>query len=75
MTQTVIKIIADHLRTNGFDGLIEAMAECSCELADLAPCDNNIGSCRPGYKHLTPGGESDWVISPNKDWKPDEETR
>jgi hypothetical protein len=65
---TVITIVADYLRANGFGGLVADGAECGC---DLAPCCSEISHCRPGYKHLTPSpdAESDWVISTNKDWK------
>ena len=66
MSATVITIIADHLRANGFDGLVNLDAECACELGDLAPFCDDIRSCNPGYRHMTPGGEYDWIMSTKK---------
>lgn len=61
---TVIKIVSEYLKTNGFDGLVQPMAECGCLVGDLAPCCDNISQCKPGYKVEDPNGEpSDWLIS------------
>lgn len=73
--RTVITIVADHLRANGFGGLVQPDEECGCELDDLQPCGESFASCLPGYKHLTPDNdEHDWIISTDKDWKPEEHT-
>ena len=64
-SHSILRIIEDHLRENGFDGLYHA-SDCGCALGELAPCDSNPLECTPGYKKLTPGGEADWIICPEK---------
>lgn len=63
----VIEIVRAHLVSNGFDGLVHSDSECGCELSCLQPCGEDFADCKPGYKHLTPGGEYDWVISESKE--------
>jgi len=64
---TVIEIVKAHLVANGFDGLVCGAAECGCELADLAPCCENISECKPAYRHDDPDGEpGDWIMSTSK---------
>lgn len=66
MTKTIIEIVADHLRANGFDGLV-ADGECGCELSDLQPCGESFAQCKPGYKVPDPNGEpGDWLITTKK---------
>lgn len=53
---TVIEIVKEYLVAHGYDGLcsgsIPAWSEgCCCKLDDLAPGDNNISNCVPGYLH------------------------
>lgn len=56
----VKEIVAEYLKTNGFDGL-HAEDQCGCRLDDLIPCDDACGSCTAGY--LLPGDEdSPWYI-------------
>jgi len=46
------------LTENGYDGLVNAYAECGCEIADLAPCEHNCLECEPAYKGpITEEGE------------------
>lgn len=65
MTKTVIKIVEEHLRANGFSGLVQADADCGCEVDDLQPCGSDFASCKAGYKHCDPrpGRDSVWLIS------------
>lgn len=66
MTKTVIQIVREHLKSNGFDGLVQSYAECGCLLDDLAPCCDNISHCKPGYRiddSESPGG---WLVSTKK---------
>ena len=48
---TVKDIIADYLKSRGFDGLCHPGTECGCELDDLiGPCEGAQWDCRPAYK-------------------------
>ncbi|MGY5852438.1 MAG: hypothetical protein RTU92_02600 [Candidatus Thorarchaeota archaeon] len=45
------EIVAEYLKKNGFDGLVEEDGECGCELDDLFPCQNEGALfCQAGYK-------------------------
>ena len=58
-------IVKKYLRDNGYDGLVQEFSECSCELSDLCPCDNDFGMCEPGYK--IPGSmDYDFYITTEK---------
>ena len=46
---TVEEIVAEYLKANGYDGLYED-GECSCQIGDIAPCDESFGDCKAGYK-------------------------
>lgn len=62
----VIEIVAEHLRSRGFDGLFNGDAECGCEIGDLEPCMGGMSGCEPGYKRQDPSGEpGDWIICQN----------
>lgn len=65
----VIEIVAEHLKTNGFDGLVNGDAPCGCELGDLVPCGSDFGQCKPGYKHMDPRPEAagNWAILSTKE--------
>ena len=66
----VIDIVADWLKENGYDGLVNVYLECGCELDDLIPCEMDFGDCRAGYKVFCPEGyEYDWVIAHKKNVK------
>lgn len=51
---TVREIIADWLKSHGYDGLYwdsDSDEGCGCAIDDLAPCDNiNLERCHAGYK-------------------------
>ncbi len=53
MTLTVLEIIKDYLKKNGYDGLCGE--ECGCGIDDLAPCGqaDNLFDCIPAYKQDT----------------------
>ena len=64
------EITGQWLKDNGYDGLY--CDECSCELADLMPCDDPYVNCAAGYK-IRPCPEEcesrcahDWHISATK---------
>ena len=46
---TVIEIVKEYLKSNGFDGLCGD--ECGCGLDDLVACDGDFSQCSPAYKH------------------------
>jgi hypothetical protein len=58
---TIREIVADWLKSHGYDGLYcgEVGDECGCHLDDFAPCGNQYNgpdwnrpdSCVPGYRH------------------------
>lgn len=59
-----LEIIRNHLVDNGFDGLHKD-GECGCKLSDLAPCEEDISCCTPGY--LQPGDDDfDFYIGDEK---------
>ena len=48
---TVKEIVADYLKTNGFDGLCRE--NCGCGLDNLFPCEfdgDMFSGCEPAYK-------------------------
>lgn len=47
---SVMEIVADYLKNNGYDGLYNSDAECGCDLDELMPCEGSPDSCQPGYK-------------------------
>ena len=51
-TITVIEIISDYLRNNGYDGLYNAHDNCGCGKDDLSPCYDNPFQCKPAYKTI-----------------------
>jgi hypothetical protein len=48
--KTVLDIVSEYLKANGFDGLTDD-DECGCTLGDLAPCGECICNCFPAYDH------------------------
>lgn len=68
-------IVEKYLIENGFDGLYNPEGECACENNDLAPCDDIIAFCEPGYKtkcdpeNCPNGGGCDFHISKAKEIK------
>lgn len=63
----VIEIVKAHLVAGGFDGLLQADAECGCELGDLKPCCGDFGDCVPAYKGPDPSGEGEWLMYRTKE--------
>jgi hypothetical protein len=64
-TMRVIEIVSEHLKANGFDGLVNGDAPCGCDLERLQPCGMDFSSCEPGYKHMDPRRPGDphaWAI-------------
>lgn len=62
-TKTVIQIVAEHLRANGYSGIRNEGA-CGCELDALQPCGDDFAKCEAGYKHCDPreGRGHVWAI-------------
>ena len=50
----VRSIVADHLKSAGFDGLLSPLSECCCGFDDMFHCceweEPELPGCRPGYK-------------------------
>lgn len=44
------ELVADWLKTHGYDGLYHENPECACLCEELMPCDEPGTSCRPGIK-------------------------
>lgn len=66
----IIDIVKAHLEANGFDGLVAVDADCGCLCADLQPCGEDFGQCRPGYRGLNTDQSSapeDWMIYSTKE--------
>lgn len=66
---TVLGMVKHGLMSAGFDGLCSECGECSCELADLAPCGQIGADCEGGHKVACDGdtcftGDCDFHIFP-----------
>lgn len=62
----VHEIVKDYLIKNGYDGLFHPDIDCACLIADLQPCNEDISSCKPGYKIQCTSGEYDWRMVEKK---------
>lgn len=62
-TLTVLQIVEDRLRADGFDGLTHCDGECACLIADLAPCGEIGGNCEAGYRVPCECGDHDYHIA------------
>lgn len=64
---TVLEIIVDYLKANGYDGLMNEY-DCACSLDDLQPCGEDFSTCEPGWKIPCPRrcGEHDFHITTRK---------
>lgn len=67
----VRRMVAEHLKARGYDGLYCPASDCGCQLSQLAPCDNleSMEECLPGYEHpALPNDRSgfDFYIKPEK---------
>ena len=67
---TVIEIVCEYLKREGFDGLYNVDGECGCLIAHMEPCEEMRSDCKPGYKHPCIGGDCDgdyeWSIEKEK---------
>ena len=69
---TVKDIIADTLKSNGFDGLCHPDTDCGCGLDDLiGPCEGARQDCRPAIRIQDPEGDPWYTIA--FDHRPTEE--
>ena len=59
---TVIEIVKQYLKENGYDGLCNE--DCGCVIDDLAPCEEMSEQCEAGYKHTV--NTEEWYIRPEK---------
>ena len=59
---TVIKIVEAHLHAIGADGLVCSAAGCACVLGELAPCEDNIGRCQPGWRGALRDDDADFTL-------------
>lgn len=51
---TVLEIVREYLKENGYDGLCNPELECGCGLDDLAPCGEMGMDCEPAYVAESP---------------------
>lgn len=59
----LIEIVKAHLVAQGFDGLVQADADCGCLLDDLVPCGEDCSSCEPAYRGMDlDGNPGDWAM-------------
>jgi len=74
---TVMDIVRQYLRREGYDGLVDPDNQCGCLVDDLRPCcPGEISGCRPGYKRVCRGcdldgcdpglGADNWHVSIHK---------
>jgi len=63
---TVIEIVREYLKREGYDGLFNAESECGCLFDNLAPCSFMCDECEAGYKHPCTCGDHDWHIEREK---------
>lgn len=47
---TIIEIVEQYLRANGYDALVRPEYECGCSLDDLAPCGQIHEHCQAAYR-------------------------
>lgn len=59
------EIVKTWLKEHGYDGLYNEW-ECGCSIDDFMPCGEPGEHCMPGYEKLTPSGDSDFIICPEK---------
>jgi len=64
---SVMYIVKQYLKDNGFDGLYNGDDECACVLDDLEPCGNMSSGCHAGYQFPCIGGEYDFSVGSAED--------
>jgi len=62
----VIQMVRDHLKANGYDGLVSDDWECGCELDDLAPCGEMRESFIAGHRVIPEDSDLDFGIVAGK---------
>jgi hypothetical protein len=45
----VREMLTEHLRANGYDGLLSESHDCACQLDDLIPCMEDCSFCKPAH--------------------------
>ena len=63
---TVVEIIENYLKDNGFDGLYNEIGECACKINDLAPCGQIDHTCKAGYLIKCENEDYDFCIGERK---------
>lgn len=64
---TVLEILREYLKGNGYDGLYSADDVCGCDADDLAPCFEVGPNCRAGHLIDPPQGEEGPRYGPRKE--------
>lgn len=65
---TVIEMVAEYLKQNGYDGLYSDDGECACEIGDIAPC-NTIGEqCHAGYRYWCEDADCEYTADAGRHW-------
>ena len=63
---TVIEIVKEYLKANGYDGL--CTSSCGCSIEDMPLCEHIYDDCCAAYKVISP--THDTYFCPNKTDKP-----
>jgi len=58
---SVLDIVSEYLKVNGYDGLFNEDAECGCEIGDLSPAGCISEECKAGYKIKSKGWINGWI--------------
>jgi hypothetical protein len=67
MSKTVIQIVREGLKADGYSGLVAPDNSCGCALDDLQPCAGDFSGCVAGYKHCDPLRPGVWSIFRSKE--------
>ena len=51
MSLSIREIIREYLVANGYEGLVNADAECGCDLEDLMACSEPGVTCKAAYRY------------------------
>lgn len=74
MNPEATEMVAAYLKEHSYDGLLNDMGDCGCDLTDLGPCfDGMQGNCQAAYKKVfSPGKcgdtEDDCPVDGTCDW-------
>lgn len=64
----VIQIISEALTDRGFDGLYSSGGGCACEIGDLAPCGDIMGTCMAGYRYWCEDADCEFTAEAGRHW-------